>query len=242
MALPPGTYSLKAELAGFKTSVIDQIQLTVDTAQRIDVALSVGGVEESVQVLAEAPAINTTDASLGNVIKEAQIMNLPLEARNPVGLLSLQTGVVYIPRSNPDTVDPRYGAVSGARADQSNVTLDGIDVNDGQNQSAFTSVLRLTLDSVQEFRVTTSSYGADGGPYGSTHDGLARWWRHEIVIEPFLGSGAYGDRFAPPFTALAAIDDKTRQVVNSDGVEVVSQTTVVFPRPVGFIPPGSKAT
>ena len=53
--------------------------------------------------------------------------------------------------------------MSGARADQSNVTLDGIDVNDGQNQNAFTSVLRLTLDSVQEFRVTTSSYGADGG-------------------------------------------------------------------------------
>lgn len=163
VALPPGVYTLKAELTGFKTTVIEKITLTVDTAQRIDVSLSVGGVEESVQVLAEAPAINTTDASLGNVIKEAQILNLPLEARNPVGLLSLQTGVVFIPRNNPDTVDPRYGAVSGARADQSNVTLDGIDVNDGQNQSAFTSVLRLTLDSVQEFRVTTSSYGADGG-------------------------------------------------------------------------------
>ena len=164
IALPPGVYTLKAELAGFKTSVIDKVQLSTDTSQRVDVALAVGGVEESVQVLAEAPAINTTDASLGNVIKEAQIMGLPLEARNPVGLLSLQTGVVYIPRNNAETtVDPRYGSVSGARADQSNVTLDGIDVNDGQNQNAFTSVLRLTLDSVQEFRVTTSSYGADGG-------------------------------------------------------------------------------
>ncbi len=164
VAIPPGVYTVKAELAGFKTSIVDKVQLSTDSAQRLDIALSVGGVEESVQVLAEAPAINTTDASLGNVIREAQIMGLPLEARNPVGLLSLQTGVVYIPRNDAETtVDPRYGSVSGARADQSNVTLDGVDVNDGQNQSAFTSVLRVTLDSVQEFRVTTSSYGADGG-------------------------------------------------------------------------------
>ena len=73
-------------------------------------------------------------------------------------------------------------------------------------------------------------------------DPLARWWRHEIVVEPYLGTGAYGDRFGPQFTVLAAIDDKTRQVVDSNGVETVSQTTVVFPRPVGYIQPGSKMT
>ena len=73
-------------------------------------------------------------------------------------------------------------------------------------------------------------------------DPLARWWRHEIVVEPHLGTGAYGDRFGPPFTVLAAIDDKTRQVVDSNGAETVSQTTVVFPRPVGYIQPGSKMT
>jgi hypothetical protein len=71
------------------------------------------------------------------------IRQLPLEARNVVGLLSLQPGVTYVP-DPVDAEDPRYGAVSGARADQSNVTLDGIDVNDPQNQSAFTSVLRVT--------------------------------------------------------------------------------------------------
>lgn len=73
-------------------------------------------------------------------------------------------------------------------------------------------------------------------------DPLARWWRHEVVIEPFLGSGAYGDRFGPQFTALAAIDDTTRQAVDATGVEVVSSTTVVFPRPVGHIAPGSRLT
>lgn len=163
-ALPPGEYDMRVELTGFKVSSAEGIRLSVDTTQRLDVTLQVGGLEESVQVISEMPIINATDASLGNVIGESQIKALPLEARNPVGLLSLQTGVVFIPRNNPETtVDPRYGAVSGARADQGNVTLDGIDVNDGQNQSAFTSVLRPTLESVQEFRVTTSSYGAEGG-------------------------------------------------------------------------------
>src|SRR6185436_20803161 len=58
---------------------------------------------------------------------------------------------------------PRSGAVSGSRADQSNITLDGIDVNDPQFGTAYSSALRMTLDSLQEFRVTTSNYGAEAG-------------------------------------------------------------------------------
>ena len=137
--------------------------LQVDSTTTADVALQVGSISEAVQVTSEAPVINTTDASIGNVISGEQIRALPLEGGNVVGLLSLQPGVTFVPTTNPNTVDPRYGSVSGARADQSNVTLDGIDVNDPQNQSAFTSVLRVTLESVQEFRVTTSNYGAEQG-------------------------------------------------------------------------------
>lgn len=59
--------------------------------------------------------------------------------------------------------DTRNGAVNGARSDQSNITLDGVDVNDQSNGYAFTSVLPVTQDSVQEFRVTTTNYGADQG-------------------------------------------------------------------------------
>jgi hypothetical protein len=80
-----------------------------------------------------------------------------------VHLLSLQPGAVFIPTTNPNTVDPRYGSVSGARADQQNVTLDGIDVNDPQLQSAYTSAVRMTQDALQEFRVSTSNYGAAMG-------------------------------------------------------------------------------
>ena len=163
-ALRPGpNHELKVELAGFKTAVRNKLLLTVDTTSRLDIALEIGSLTDAIQVTAETPSLNTSDASLGNVISGNQIRSLPLEAQNPVGLLSLQAGVVYVPVATPTSVDPRYGSVSGARADQSNVTLDGIDVNDAQNQAAFTSVLRVTLDAVEEFRVTTSNYGADQG-------------------------------------------------------------------------------
>ena len=122
-------------------------------------------------VTTEVSPINTTDASMGNVISGQQVRSLPLEANNVVGLLSLQPGAVYIPNSALTdartgavlNIDPRSGAVSGSRADQSNVTLDGIDVNDPQFGTAYSSAVRVTLDSLQEFRVSTSNYGADSG-------------------------------------------------------------------------------
>ena len=90
-------------------------------------------------------------------------------------------------------MDPRYGSVSGARADQSTVTLDGIDVNDSDRQTAFTSVLRVTLDSVQEFRVTTSNYGAESGRSSGaqvslvTRSGTQRARRLGLLREPQHG-------------------------------------------------------
>ncbi|MBA3886828.1 MAG: carboxypeptidase regulatory-like domain-containing protein, partial [Acidobacteria bacterium] len=161
VSLPPGVYEVRVELTGFRTAVYESVPLGVDSTVRLDARLQIGALTDTIQVVAETAVINTTDASLGNVISGSQIRELPLEGRNVVGLLSLQPGVVYVPPTG--ATDARSGSVSGSRADQSNVTLDGIDVNDNQFQDAFTSVLRVTLDSVQEFRVTTSNYGADQG-------------------------------------------------------------------------------
>jgi hypothetical protein len=108
--------------------------------------------------------VNTTDASIGNAIGDKPISQLPFEARNVVGLLSLQPGVLYLGEPNPGAIgDYRSGAVNGGKSDQANVTLDGVDVNEQQNRAAFTSVLRVTLDSVQEFRTITTNAGADFG-------------------------------------------------------------------------------
>jgi hypothetical protein len=161
-ALPPGQYDLSIAMSGFQTARYTKLELRVDTPARRDAQLAVG-MTEAVTVEGETPLINTSDASLGNTITEQSIQALPVEARNVVHLLSLQPGAVFIPTTNPNTSDPRYGAVSGARADQQNVTLDGIDVNDPQLQTAYTSAVRMTQDALQEFRVSTSNYGASMG-------------------------------------------------------------------------------
>src|SRR4051794_13670951 len=165
LQLQPGTYELTAESSGFSKYHQKQVQLLVDTPSTINVKLAVGASTQTVEVSAEAASINTTDASLGNAFNEIQVKSLPLEGRNVPDLLSLQAGVAYT-GNRPDVnqnADTRSGAVNGARSDQSNITLDGVDVNDEVNGYAFTSVLPVTLDSVQEFRVTTTNYGADAG-------------------------------------------------------------------------------
>lgn len=154
----PGTYKLEAKATGFKAETVDNLILQVASAATANLTLQVGAVSDSVAVSAEAVLINTTDATIGNAIGEKPIVELPFEARNPVALLALQPGVTYIP-----TNDYRSGSVNGGKSDQGNVTLDGVDVNDQQFRTAFTSVLRVSLDSVQEFRVTTSNSGAEQG-------------------------------------------------------------------------------
>lgn len=147
----PGFYTLRVELTGFKTYIINDLRLLVDSTVTQDVALETGQITEVVTVTGSAMMLNRTDATLGNTFNTIQIQELPLPGRNVVGLLTLQPGV---------TED---GEVSGTRSDQSNLTLDGIDVNDQQTGEAFSSVLRMTPDSVQEFRVTTSSATASQG-------------------------------------------------------------------------------
>ena len=156
--IPPGTYKLEVSAQGFKTASASGLEALVDTPTVRDVQLEIGAVSETVDVTSAAEAaINTSDASLGNSFERKRITELPLNANNVVGLLSLQPGVT------------RGGSVNGGRADQSNITLDGVDVNEQQDgldvvtDEAFASVLRVTRDSLQEFRVTTTNPNAEQG-------------------------------------------------------------------------------
>jgi len=156
----PGKYRLTVKANGFRTSTINDLQLLVNNPATAHVKMEVGQITETVSVTAETENLNTVDASIGNAIGNKPIVQLPLNARNIVGLLALQPGVVFT--SENDT-DSRNGAVNGGKSDQANVTLDGVDVNDQMDRSAFKSVLRMTPDSVQEFRVTTLNANADSG-------------------------------------------------------------------------------
>ncbi|MEO8435229.1 MAG: TonB-dependent receptor [Pyrinomonadaceae bacterium] len=157
-AVPPDTYTVQVQATGFKKTSITEVKALIDSSAAADVSLEVGSVSETVNIIAggEAP-LNTTDATIGSAFENRRIEQLPLNARNVVGLLSLQPGVT------------RDGYVNGGRADQSNITLDGVDVNEQQSGldintgEAFASVLRSTPDSLQEFRVTTSNANADQG-------------------------------------------------------------------------------
>ncbi len=169
-ALPPGAYKVTAEMTGFRTLANDKIDLPVNTATKLNFTLQVGAASETVEVSEKGVLLNTSDASVGNPFGEQQIKQLPLEGRNVVGLLSLQPGAVFVPTTG--YTDNRQGSISGGHGDQTNVTMDGVDVNDPVWGYAYTSVLRATLDSTQEFRVTTTNYGAEQGRSSSAQVSL----------------------------------------------------------------------
>ena len=157
-SIPPGTYQVGAESPGFKKALFSDVRALVDTPADLDIQLEVGDVSETISISAGVDApLNTSDATIGNTFESKRISELPLNGRNVVGLLSLQPGVT------------QGGAVNGGRADQANITLDGVDVNEQQRGidvvtgDAFASVLRVTPDSVQEFRVITTNANAEQG-------------------------------------------------------------------------------
>jgi hypothetical protein len=171
--LAPGKYNLTVTAAGFEKVEKAGMDLLVGQPASMNVSLGVASVTSNVVVTTETePVLNTTDATLGNAFDAEQVEQLPIEGRNVPDLLSLQPGVTYLGRTDDysgttaagnNGSDSRSGSVNGGRSDQSNITLDGVDVNDINNGYAFTSVLRVTQDSVAEFRVTTSNPNADEG-------------------------------------------------------------------------------
>ena len=173
--LAPGDYKVEISKTGFKTFVQARLSILVATPTTLDAQLTLGSISQQVVVeSAAAPTINTADATVGNTFNEEEVKDLPILARNVVNLLTIQPGVVFTGMSDTDqlnmgsiaTLDSREGVVDGIRGNQTNVTLDGQDSNDWQNQSAFTSALPVTLDSVQEFRVITTNANATEGLTG----------------------------------------------------------------------------
>jgi hypothetical protein len=165
LQVQPGTYTVTAKAEGFADVTVKNVELLVNTPGTVEIRFEqLGALSGSVSVTAEADQVNTVDASLGNAIGGKVITQLPFEGRSVVGLLSLQPGVTYLGVAPAGTVpDYRSGAVNGGKSDQANVTLDGVDVNDQQEHYAFTSVLRVTLDSVAEFRTVTTNSNAEMG-------------------------------------------------------------------------------
>lgn len=181
--LSPGAYRLEVEATGFKKAVVTDVRALVDKPSEVKVTLEIGAVTEVVTVSSTTGEIllNNTDATLGNNFVSQQITQLPLEARNPIALLTLQPGVT------------RAGNVTGARSDQSNITLDGIEINEAQTNDINSPVLRLNAEAIEEFRVVTTNANANQGrssgaqislvtKSGSNDWHAAAFWAHRNTI------------------------------------------------------------
>src|SRR5258706_6474689 len=160
-----GRYKITAEKTGFTTAFADRVQVDVNARQRVDLALTVGQVTESVQVSAGVTAVEADSSDRGQVINQKQIVELPLNGRNYADLALLATGVRRSDYAfaNP----PRDGAfnVNGQRSVFNNFMMDGIDNNayGTSNQGFSNQVVQATPDALAEFKVVTSLPSAEYG-------------------------------------------------------------------------------
>ncbi len=154
--LDPGFYEVTVEKDGFKVVRANRIELQVGQTARLDVALEIGATAQSVEVTASAPALNTENATRGDVIAPNEITEMPLNGRDFNDLAFLVAGVQ--PAEQSAKGSPYV--VNGARADASNVTIDGL--NDFNPRDAGAQA-RPPLDSLQEFKMQTSGFSAEYG-------------------------------------------------------------------------------
>ena len=158
LSLPAGTYTVEAELDGFQKFVAGNIVLSVDQQRRVDIPMQVGSLQQRVEVSAAAVQVETTNTQLGTVIDEKNIVNLPLNGRSYIDLLSIQAGVA--PTSG--TGGPGLISVNGQRQESNSFLVNGGDVNEGRRMTA--GVVP-NLDSVAEFRLITNSFDAEYGRF-----------------------------------------------------------------------------
>src|SRR5688500_18459811 len=165
-ALPPGTYEIRVELAGFRPLLRSGVTLTIAQNAVVDLTMTVGGVAEEVTVVGEASTVNTRTGELSYLVDERAIEELPLNGRNYTGLALLQPSVVAYPhRDGGSVVAHGLGMSVNGQDPRSNVyLLDGTLLNDMTNGPAGSAAgTALGMETVQEFRVETNAYSAEFG-------------------------------------------------------------------------------
>ena len=157
-ALQPGTYTISIEAKGFRKAVARDILVSVGSTADVKIALEIGLANETVTVIAVQEVINTSSASLTNVINTRQVVDLPLAGRNPVDLAGLQAGIAVV----GDNV--RGASVAGLRQTAVNLTQDGINAMDNfVKTSSFFAITTPSLNSTAEFAITTGTVSSDAG-------------------------------------------------------------------------------
>ncbi len=162
-SVTPGQYSVTVSHEGFETFTSQHNVLSVGQPLVVNATLTVGGTTQTIEVQSSYQRIETTNAAISDVVTENEVKNLPLNGRNPLGLLTLEPGVVQ--RSTQAAGSGTH--VFGSRDRAHNVTIDGIDANESTVPNPQSNIQRLTPDNVQEFRTVTldptAEYGRNSG-------------------------------------------------------------------------------
>jgi hypothetical protein len=166
-SLVPGSYSVAVEMSGFRTEVRKGLVLQVQQSARLDFRLQVGQAAEKVEVMAGAIQLNTENATVGSVIENQRIVDLPLNGRNFLQLVALDANVSYGFGSGQTTVQREGGnrsneniSVAGGRGEFNYYTLDGVSNTD---ESFNTYTFLPSVDALQEFKIETGIFPAEFG-------------------------------------------------------------------------------
>ncbi|MCM3879599.1 MAG: carboxypeptidase-like regulatory domain-containing protein [Vicinamibacterales bacterium] len=215
-ALPPGPYVVKAELQGFKTAQ-QPIELHVEQTVRVNFTMEVGELAESMVVSAVAPLITTENATVGTVIENRRIVELPLNGRNFLSLIALSTNVTSEFAGAGQAGDRQGGtranqnfSIAGQRREYNYYTLDGTDNTDVNFN---TYILLPSVDALEEFKVQTGIYSAEFGRAASQvnvvtksgtnafHGSIFEFLRNDAMdSRPYSFSAAQAALPKPPFS------------------------------------------
>src|SRR6185437_3283533 len=157
--LPPGVYSVRAELSGFKPSITKDIVLLANRSARVNIVLSPGSVSQTVEVTASAPTINSENATIGNIMQSDAITTVPLNGRTVDRLVRISAGATTDNSNNPRVAgSPYWGGIS--------FNVDGIGYNDSGNGGGAYSYkhglsTQPSVDSISEFKIDSNSMKAE---------------------------------------------------------------------------------
>lgn len=165
--LEPGVYDVTITATGFQTFVIQNVQVQVNQSARADARLQLGSTATTIEVKANAPLLNSESASLGTVVTNTEIVNLPLNGRSFYDLAKLTPGAATLPGGgNLLRIRANYisgTAISGVRGSQTTFLLDGVDVSDHHQGG---TLVQTSIDGLREFSVQQNAYSSEFGSAG----------------------------------------------------------------------------
>lgn len=252
-SLPPGAYNVRAEMTGFSAQVRSNVELQVAQVARIDIALQLGNVSETVEVTGGAPLLETENTAVGTVIEQRRIEDLPLNGRNFLQLSTLAPGATTAQPQNSVVIMREGGtrsqftlSIGGQRLFYNHYTLDGLENTDPNWQ---TYMILPSVDALQEFKVESGIFPPE---YGhniiqinvTTKSGSNQF--HGVVFE-FLRNSAfdaknYFDSHTNPIPAFrrnqfggtlggAIIKDKLFFFGNYEGLRQLQAQSLTFTLP-----------